>query len=70
MESRLQPIRTEPHIDDDALTPPPSPEMNNTTDKFNDLTKYPSFQCLALVDKTDVIGKINSMLARGKAEKW
>jgi serine/threonine protein kinase len=70
MDSLLQPIRTEPHMDDDALTPPPSPEINNTTDKFKDLTKYPSFQCLAILDKTDVIGKINSMLARGKAEKW
>ncbi len=38
--------------------------------KLNDLAKYPSFNSLETLQRTDIIDKINAMLERGNDSKW
>jgi len=73
----IEPPVTEPPVTEPLVAEPlaTEPQVNGANvedlkEKFNDLSKYPSFQHLKLLEKTDVIDKINAMLARGKSSKW
>ena len=67
-----EPLVNEPLVNEPQVNEPPVNGVNveNLKEKFNDLSKYPSFQHLKLVEKTDVIDKVNAMLERGKSSKW